>query len=170
MDRLDSIRVRKRLAATFPGLPADSLSNKTNALIENITRGRDSLLTRMPTDSVVVKNWFPVDGGSNKIPENVGWELDFKKIFDNLDRLLRPRISIEDFAKRSVDEGQQQLADLSKGSKSIFINFNREIVKMDVNIASVGDIDELGRKLEPKIEEVVVRGLTIALNNATSAT
>lgn len=70
----------------------------------------------------------------------------------------------------SAAEGQQQLADLSKGSKSIFINFNREIVKMDVNIASVGDIDELGRKLEPKMEEVVVRGLTIALNNATSAT
>ena len=170
LDRLDSIRVRKRLAATFTGLPADSLSNKTNALIENITRGRDSLLTRMPTDSVVVKNWFPADGGSNKIPRNIGWELNFKEIFDNLDKLLRPWLSIEDFARRSVDEGQQQLADLSKGSKSIFINFNREIVKMDVNIASVGDIDELGRKLEPKIEEVVVRGLTIALNNATSAT
>lgn len=76
----------------------------------------------------------------------------------------------QDVFGNSAAEGQQQLADLSKGSKSIFINFNREIVKMDVNIASVGDIDELGRKLEPKIEEVVVRGLTIALNNATSAT
>lgn len=41
---------------------------------------------------------------------------------------------------------------------------------MSVNIASVENIEELGRKLEPKIEEVVVRGLTIALNNATSVT
>ena len=64
----------------------------------------------------------------------------------------------------------EQLSDLSKGSISIFINFNKEIVDMDINIASVENIEELGRKLEPKIEEVVVRGLTIALNNATSVT
>lgn len=70
----------------------------------------------------------------------------------------------------AADADAQQLSDLSKGSKSIFINFNKEIVDMDINIASVENIDELGRKLEPKIEEVVVRGLTIALNNATSVT
>lgn len=70
----------------------------------------------------------------------------------------------------AADADAQQLSDLSKGSKSVFINFNKEIVDMDINIASVENIEELGRKLEPKIEEVVVRGLTIALNNATSVT
>ena len=76
----------------------------------------------------------------------------------------------KDAWKAQADAAAKQLSDLSKGSKSIFINFNKEIVNMPVNIASVENIEELGRKLEPKIEEVVVRGLTIALNNATSVT
>lgn len=71
---------------------------------------------------------------------------------------------------RSTDPNAQTVSNLSQGSKSVFINFNKEIVDMDINIASVENIEELGRKLEPKIEEVVVRGLTIALNNATSVT
>lgn len=71
---------------------------------------------------------------------------------------------------RSTDPNAQTVSNLSQGSKSVFINFNKEIVNMSVNIASVENIEELGRKLEPKIEEVVVRGLTIALNNATSVT
>ena len=70
----------------------------------------------------------------------------------------------------ATDPNAQTVSNLSQGSKSVFINFNKEIVDMDINIASVENIDELGRKLEPKIEEVVVRGLTIALNNATSVT
>lgn len=70
----------------------------------------------------------------------------------------------------AADDYNKDMSDLSKGSKSVFINFNKEIVDMDINIASVENIEELGRKLEPKIEEVVVRGLTIALNNATSVT
>lgn len=99
--------------------------------------------------------------------------LDKEKTMDSLIEFFKGLANgkkMADIFGGAADADAQQLSDLSKGSKSVFINFNKEIVDMDINIASVENIEELGRKLEPKIEEVVVRGLTIALNNATSVT
>lgn len=111
-------------------------------------------------------NWGYTDD-TKKIRKPTLSKLGIKAISDLFSAGLR---GITGTGGRSTDPNAQTVSDLSKGSKSVFINFNKEIVNMPVNIASVENIEELGRKLEPKIEEVVVRGLTIALNNATSVT
>ena len=111
-------------------------------------------------------NWRYTDD-TKKIRKPTLSKLGIKAISDLFPAGLR---GITGTGGRSTDPNAQTVSNLSQGSKSIFINFNKEIVDMDINIASVENIDELGRKLEPKIEEVVVRGLTIALNNATSVT
>lgn len=111
-------------------------------------------------------NWLYTDD-TKKIRKPTLSKLGIKAISDLFPAGLR---GITGTGGRSTDPNAQTVSNLSQGSKSVFINFNKEIVDMDINIASVENIDELGRKLEPKIEEVVVRGLTIALNNATSVT
>jgi hypothetical protein len=111
-------------------------------------------------------NWRDTDD-TKKIRKPTLSKLGIKAISDLFSAGLR---GITGTGGRSTDPNAQTVSNLSQGSKSVFINFNKEIVDMDINIASVENIDELGRKLEPKIEEVVVRGLTIALNNATSVT
>lgn len=111
-------------------------------------------------------NWRYTDD-TKKIRKPTLSKLGIKAISDLFSAGLR---GITGTGGRSTDPNAQTVSNLSQGSKSVFINFNKEIVDMDINIASVENIDELGRKLKPKIEEVVVRGLTIALNNATSVT
>lgn len=111
-------------------------------------------------------NWRYTDD-TKKIRKPTLSKLGIKAISDLFPAGLR---GITGTGGRSTDPNAQTVSNLSQGSKSVFINFNKEIVNMSVNIASVENIEELGRKLEPKIEEVVVRGLTIALNNATSVT
>lgn len=111
-------------------------------------------------------NWRYTDD-TKKIRKPTLSKLGIKAISDLFSAGLR---GITGTGGRSTDPNAQTVSNLSQGSKSVFINFNKEIVDMDINIASVENIDELGRKLEPKIEEVVVRGLTIALYNATSVT
>lgn len=111
-------------------------------------------------------NWWYTDD-TKKIRKPTLSKLGIKAISDLFSAGLR---GITGTGGRSTDPNAQTVSNLSQGSKSVFINFNKEIVDMDINIASVENIEELGRKLEPKIEEVVVRGLTIALNNATSVT
>lgn len=111
-------------------------------------------------------NWLYTDD-TKKIRKPTLSKLGIKAISDLFPAGLR---GITGTGGRSTDPNAQTVSNLSQGSKSVFINFNKEIVDMDINIASVENIEELGRKLEPKIEEVVVRGLTIALNNATSVT
>lgn len=111
-------------------------------------------------------NWRYTDD-TKKIRKPILSKLGIKAISDLFPAGLR---GITGTGGRSTDPNAQTVSNLSQGSKSVFINFNKEIVDMDINIASVENIEELGRKLEPKIEEVVVRGLTIALNNATSVT
>lgn len=111
-------------------------------------------------------NWWYTDD-TKKIRKPTLSKLGIKAISDLFPAGLR---GLTGTGGRSTDPNAQTVSNLSQGSKSVFINFNKEIVDMDINIASVENIEELGRKLEPKIEEVVVRGLTIALNNATSVT
>lgn len=111
-------------------------------------------------------NWRYTDD-TKKISKPTLSKLGIKAISDLFPAGLR---GITGTGGRSTDPNAQTVSNLSQGSKLVFINFNKEIVDMDINIASVENIEELGRKLEPKIEEVVVRGLTIALNNATSVT
>lgn len=77
------------------------------------------------------------------------------------------RQSINNIINNNTKDDMNRLSDLSNGSKSIFITFNKELINMPVNIASATDVEDIGNRLQPKIEETLIRGLQIALNNAT---
>lgn len=62
-----------------------------------------------------------------------------------------------------------ELSNISKGARSLIINFNREIVNMPVNIANVNDGADLAQQVSSTLYDVIVRGLHISLNNATGA-
>lgn len=55
---------------------------------------------------------------------------------------------------------------MSGKTRALVINFNREIVNMPTTI-NANDVADIRQQLEPVMEDVVVRGLTIALNNGT---
>lgn len=59
------------------------------------------------------------------------------------------------------------LSDITKGSRALVINFNREIVNMPITIDKVNDGADLGSQLMGVLNDNIVRGLQIALNNAT---
>lgn len=62
-----------------------------------------------------------------------------------------------------------ELGGISKGARSLVINFNREIVNMPVNIDKVNDGADLANQISSQLYDVIVRGLNISLNNATGA-
>lgn len=55
---------------------------------------------------------------------------------------------------------------MSGKTRALVINFNREIVNMPTTI-NANDVADIKQQLEPAIEDMIVRGLTIALNNST---
>lgn len=61
------------------------------------------------------------------------------------------------------------LSDITKGSRSLIINFNKEIVNMPVTIDTVNDGTDLVDQMESRINEVIVSSMNIALSNATGA-
>lgn len=69
----------------------------------------------------------------------------------------------------SNQQTDDELSNISKGARSLIINFNREIVNMPVNIANVNDGADLAQQVSSTLYDVIVRGLNISLNNATGA-
>lgn len=69
----------------------------------------------------------------------------------------------------SNQQTDEELSNISKGARSLIINFNREIVNMPVNIANVNDGADLAQQVSSTLYDVIVRGLNISLNNATGA-
>lgn len=69
----------------------------------------------------------------------------------------------------SNDSTNDELSAVSKGARSLIINFNREIVNMPVNIDKVNDGADLANQISSQLYDVIVRGLNISLNNATGA-
>lgn len=183
--KLDSLGVNISPDSLSAKLRDTALINRIALTNENFTYDKyEKQYRKWNQDSIGYANrwrdeWYLNNPGKMN-PSTSGTLLEAGRYVPNREQMLANVMSYfaethnrEQFEKLfggAADADAQQLSDLSKGSKSVFINFNKEIVDMDINIASVENIEELGRKLEPKIEEVVVRGLTIALNNATSVT
>lgn len=61
-----------------------------------------------------------------------------------------------------------KLQNLTRGSRSLIINFNKEIVSMTNNMQP-NDTESLLREMESVAEDAVTRGLHIAFNNSTLA-
>lgn len=66
----------------------------------------------------------------------------------------------------SGDEETGKLKDLTRGSRSLIINFNKSIVEM-INNMQPNDTESLLKEMEEVAENAVTRGLHIAFNNAT---
>ena len=71
------------------------------------------------------------------------------------------------FDTQSVGQSDAQtIRGMSGTTRALVINFNREIVSMPTTI-NANDVEDIKQQLEPAIEDMIVRGLTIALNNST---
>lgn len=73
----------------------------------------------------------------------------------------------DSFDTQSVGASDTQtIRGMSGTTRALVINFNREIVSMPTTI-NANDVEDIKQQLEPAIEDMIVRGLTIALNNST---
>lgn len=73
----------------------------------------------------------------------------------------------DSFDTQSVGASDAQtIRGMSGTTRALVINFNREIVSMPTTI-NANDVADIKQQLEPAIEDMIVRGLTIALNNST---
>lgn len=73
----------------------------------------------------------------------------------------------DSFDTQSVGASDAQtIRGMSGTTRALVINFNREIVSMPTTI-NANDVEDIKQQLEPAIEDMIVRGLTIALNNST---
>ena len=68
-----------------------------------------------------------------------------------------------------VKDETGRMQDLSKGSKSLIINFNKSIVDMDNHINTT-DPSTIMREIEDYVTQAIARGLNIAFNQATPLT
>lgn len=102
------------------------------------------------------------------------------KYAKQLDKEIRPLLAKEydqsgnsiesltdSFDTQSVGQSDAQtIRGMSGTTRALVINFNREIVSMPTTI-NANDVEDIKQQLEPAIEDMIVRGLTIALNNST---
>lgn len=102
------------------------------------------------------------------------------KYAKQLDKEIRPLLAKEydqsgnsiesltdSFDTQSVGASDAQtILGMSGTTRALVINFNREIVSMPTTI-NANDVEDIKQQLEPAIEDMIVRGLTIALNNST---
>ena len=104
----------------------------------------------------VLKPVPTIDGGTY-------WDIDYGKLFGQ----LNPAAGFDgNGGNISTYDG---LSDITKGARSLIINFNREIVSMPISIDNVNDGADLGAQLQGALYDNIMRGLQVALNNATGA-
>ena len=90
-----------------------------------------------------------------------GWETPNKHPDDYIEPIT------DSFDTQSVGASDAQtIRGMSGTTRALVINFNREIVSMPTTI-NANDVEDIKQQLEPAIEDMIVRGLTIALNNST---
>ena len=90
-----------------------------------------------------------------------GWEIPNKYPDDYIKPIT------DSFDTQSVGQSDTQIIKgMSGTTRALVINFNREIVSMPTTI-NANDVEDIKQQLEPAIEDMIVRGLTIALNNST---
>ena len=105
---------------------------------------------------MVLKPVQTVDG-------NTYWDIDYGKLFNQ----LNPAAGLNgNGGNITTYDG---LSDITKGARSLIINFNREIVSMPISIDNVNDGADLGAQLQGALYDNIMRGLQVALNNATGA-
>ena len=131
--------------------PGFSPTSKQRA--EAIRAFREQSKSFVSNPASVLREVRTTDGG-------VYWDIDYQKLFGN----FAPSNLNGNAGNIATSDG---LSDITKGSRALVINFNREIVNMPITIDKVNDGADLGSQLMGVLNDNIVRGLQIALNNAT---
>ena len=92
------------------------------------------------------------------ILRGVGTEQTIKYVLASMDN-YNPKI-------QGVSNDEENLKNLTIGSRALIINFNKSIVEM-INNMQPNDTESLLKEMEEVAENAVTRGLHIAFNNAT---
>lgn len=180
------------------GLLYSSMGSKYNVKEEDaIRKFNNTVLTskyiyRSPVDNQLHRREEPLD---EPVSINLDGK-DIKRVFQGLNDLATPEADelikrlryynpdMQDLAKalelitkmerqtpdiNNVSADSGRMKDLSKGSKSLIINFNKSIVDMDNHI-STSDPDMIGKIIEEYVINAIPRAMHIALNQATPLT
>lgn len=120
-------------------------------------------------------NGIPYKISSPKTKDQEKAQEDFNNAIKCIVPNKHPEDQHEDFIQSLTDffdtqsvgaSDAQTIRGMSGTTRALVINFNREIVSMPTTI-NANDVEDIKQQLEPAIEDMIVRGLTIALNNST---
>lgn len=156
------------VAASRAGIPADSIGLTYSRFAPAFKANRLAFLRDVNTlrRNVGMRTDSLGNTGPWLIPETFDYRLDPSAI----GKWYR---DINPYDLSGMGSGNtatsNELAGISKGARSLIINFNREIVNMPVNIDKVNDGADLANQIGSQLYDVIVRGLNISLNNATGA-
>lgn len=139
-----------------------------------IGSGFSMISSWMPADILNKYTYVPEDikkknDLKNKLSEQVQsiiqqYTVDKEGNIVSTDSLESPGASFDTQSVGASDA--QTIRGMSGTTRALVINFNREIVSMPTTI-NANDVEDIKQQLEPAIEDMIVRGLTIALNNST---
>lgn len=120
-------------------------------------------------------NGVPYKISSPKTKDQEEAQEDFNNAIQCIVPNKHPEDQYKDFIQSLTDSfdtqsvgasDAQTIRGMSGTTRALVINFNREIVSMPTTI-NANDVEDIKQQLEPAIEDMIVRGLTIALNNST---
>lgn len=120
-------------------------------------------------------NGVPYKISSPKTKDQEKAQEDFNNAIKYIVPNKHPEDQYKDFIQSLTDSfdtqsvgasDAQTIRGMSGTTRALVINFNREIVSMPTTI-NANDVEDIKQQLEPAIEDMIVRGLTIALNNST---
>lgn len=151
----------------------DSLQTYKN--VENVKKNMpkgflDTLSSRFITpikDSTANKGnfWF---GGRRIDDRRETYTVNTDSIYNNIkDYFNKTTGFIPTDQNIPTDNTGAVIDDMTQNSRALIINFNNPIVEMNNNIEGA-NADDILAKITPRIEEATVRGLQIAIANATS--
>lgn len=165
--RLDSLSYVA--AAELAKIPADSAANMYGKFKDAFEAERRKFVKPFAIDSVSIGTVYDPtkkEYSEWKIPKYVQGMLDRDAIREWYEQQVNLASLGGGGSNRNTND---ELSNISKGARSLIINFNREIVNMPVNIANVNDGADLAQQVSSTLYDVIVRGLNISLNNATGA-
>lgn len=165
--RLDSMGYVS--AAAKARIPADSASAIYGKFKDVFDKERKRFVKPFAVDSVTIGTIYDPAKRKEipwKIPKDISGMLDPDAIREWYEQQTKLASLGGGGSNLNTDD---ELSNISKGARSLIINFNREIVNMPVNIANVNDGADLAQQVSSTLYDVIVRGLNISLNNATGA-
>lgn len=112
------------------------------------------------------ETWNPTTLKADPIPRTMRPNPDFNINLDEINKFFDKYGKLFGGASGSGSD-TKKIEDLTKGSKSLIVNFNAPIVQMPTQITTTASAESIMQALSRQIEEVTIRGLQMAFNNST---